>query len=455
MTNPEVAILMLSLFIVLVMLGFPVAFTLLAMGVGFGFYAYYDPDRITTIADALNNQIFYLLNQNTYSVMENDTLVAIPLFLFMGYVVERANIVNRLFVSLQMAARNLPGSMAVSALITCAVFSTASGIVGAVVTLMGLLAFPAMIKAKYDKSFAAGVICAGGTLGILIPPSIMLIVYAAIAELSPLRLYAAAVFPGFLLAGSYVVYVIIRATINPSLAPKPDLEDVPPKRVIYWNLLTSFVPLTALIMLVLGSILGGLATPAEAAAMGALGGLVLAAMYRSLNFEMLKQSVYLTAKATAMVCWLFVGSWTFASVFSYLGGHEVIEHFIMGFNLEPWQFLVLVQLIIFVLGWPLEWSEILIIFVPIFLPMLDAFGVNPYFFAMLVALNLQTSFLTPPMAMSAYYLKGVVGPDIELVQIFKGLMPYLGIVIGVMVLMYTFPGIALWLPDALFGEYIP
>ena len=407
MTNPEVAILMLSSFILMVLLGFPVAFTLLAMGVFFGYYAYHDAGSIQTISDAFNNNIFYLLNQNTYSVMENDTLVAIPLFLFMGYVVERANIVNKLFYSLQMAARNLPGSMAIAALITCTVFSTASGIVGAVVTLMGLLAFPAMIRANYDKSFSAGVICSGGTLGILIPPSIMLIVYGAIAELSPLRLYAAAMIPGLLLAGSYIIYVILRVMINPSIAPKPLEEEVPPRRVVYWQLLTSFVPLTALIMLVLGSILGGLATPAEAAAMGAFGGLILAVIYRSFSWDMLKDSVYLTAKATAMVCWLFVGSWTFASVFSYLGGHEIIEHFILGFDLAPWQFLVMVQIIIFLLGWPLEWSEILIIFVPIFLPMLPTFGVNPYFFAMLVALNLQTSFLTPPMAMSAYYLKGV------------------------------------------------
>ena len=455
MTNPEVAILMLSSFIVMVLLGFPVAFTLLAMGVFFGYYAYLDAGSIQTISDAFSNNIFYLLNQNTYSVMENDTLVAIPLFLFMGYVVERANIVNKLFYSLQMAARNLPGSMAIAALITCAVFSTASGIVGAVVTLMGLLAFPAMIKANYDKSFSAGVICSGGTLGILIPPSIMLIVYAAIAELSPLRLYAAAMIPGLLLAGSYIIYVIFRVMINPSIAPKPREEDVPPRRVVYWQLLTSFVPLTALIMLVLGSILGGLATPAEAAAMGAFGGLVLAVIYRSFSWEMLKDSVYLTAKATAMVCWLFVGSWTFASVFSYLGGHEIIEHFILGFDLAPWQFLIMVQIIIFLLGWPLEWSEILIIFVPIFLPMLPTFGVNPYFFAMLVALNLQTSFLTPPMAMSAYYLKGVLGKQIELMDIFRGIMPYLAIVIGIMVLMYLFPGIALWLPDYLFGKYIP
>ena len=454
MTDPQVAILMLSLFIVLVLLGFPIAFTLVAMGVAFGYYAYYT-GAPESFADIFNNNIFYLLNQNTYSVMENDTLVAIPLFLFMGYVVERANIVDRLFFSLYQAARNLPGSLAIAALLTCAVFSTASGIVGAVVTLMGLLAYPAMANAGYQKSFAAGVICAGGTLGILIPPSIMLIVYAAIAELSPLRLYAAAVFPGLMLAGLYIVYVVFRVSINPALAPKPREEDIPPRAQIYLNLLVSFVPLTVLILLVLGSILGGLATPAEAAAMGALGGLVLAMLYRSLTWGKVKESVFLTAKATAMVCWLFVGSWTFASVFSFLGGHDVIENWFVAMNLQPWQFLVLAQLIIFLLGWPLEWSEILIIFVPIFLPMLDTFGVNPYFFAMLVALNLQTSFLTPPMAMSAYYLKGVLKNAIQLIEIFKGLMPYLGIVLLCMILMYQFPGIALWFPDYLFGVYIP
>jgi tripartite ATP-independent transporter DctM subunit len=454
MTDPQVAILMLCLFILLVLLGFPIAFTLIAMGVAFGYYAYY-AGAPESIADIFNNNIFYLLNQNTYSVMENDTLVAIPLFLFMGYVVERANIVNRLFFSLYQAAHNLPGSLGIAALLTCAVFSTASGIVGAVVTLMGLLAYPAMNKAGYDKSFAAGIICAGGTLGILIPPSIMLIVYAAIAELSPLRLYAAAVFPGLLLAGLYIVYVIVRVKINPSLAPMPAKDDIPPRGVVYYNLLISFVPLTVLILLVLGSILGGLATPAEAAAMGALGGLVLAAIYRELTWTKVKESVFLTAKATAMVCWLFVGSWTFASIFSYLGGHDIIEHWVLALNLEPWQFLVLAQLIIFLLGWPLEWSEILIIFVPIFLPMLETFGINPYFFAMLVALNLQTSFLTPPMAMSAYYLKGVLKNQIELMQIFKGIMPYLGIVISCMVMMYQFPGLALWFPDYLFGKWVP
>jgi len=445
MTDPQVAIFMLSSFIFLVLLGFPIAFTLIPIGVGFGYYAYFQADNL------LNNQIFYLLNQNTYSVMESDILVAIPLFLFMGYVVERANIVNRLFFSLQLATRHLPGSMAVAALATCAIFATASGIIGAVVTLMGLLAFPAMVKANYHRGFASGVICAGGTLGILIPPSIMLIVYAAIAELSVLRLYAAAIIPGFLLAGFYMVYVVSRAYFNPSIAPKPLEEEVPSTRVIIIQLLTSFVPLALLILSVLGSILLGLATPAEAAAIGAFGGLFLAFCYKALNWKTLKESIFLTAKTTAMVCWLFVGSWTFASVFSYLGGHSVVEHWILGMNLEPWQFLVMAQLIIFLLGWPLEWTEILIIFVPIFLPMLDAFGVNPYFFAMLVALNLQTSFLTPPMAMAAYYLKGVAGDSIELIEIFKSIMPYLFIVIFTMVLMYNYPELALYLPDFFFG----
>ena len=342
--------------------------------------------------------------------------------------------------------------MAVAALVTCALFSTATGIIGAVVTLMGLLAWPAMVKAGYDKKFASGVICSGGCLGILIPPSIMLIVYAVIAQLSPLRLFAAAIFPGLMLAGLYILYVIIRAYFNPSLAPKPAAEEIPPRAEILKEVLVSFVPLFSLIILVLGTILGGLATPAEAAAVGAFGALVLSYFYKSLKWKNFKESVFLTAKTSAMIMWLFVGSWTFASVFSYLGGHEVFEHFFKSMDIQPWQFLVITQIIIFLLGWPLEWTEILIIFVPIFLPLVEFFGVNPYFFAMLIALNLQTSFLTPPMAMSAYYLKGVQSKNVELMQIFRGIMPFLGIVIFAMVLMYMFPGIALWLPDTLFAE---
>ena len=449
LTNPEVAILMMGIFLFAVLLGFPIAFTLMAMGVGFGYYAYFDPSRMEHLLD---NRIFQLFVQNTYTVMDNTVLTAVPLFLFMGYLVERAGIVSRLFFAIRLASHRLPASMAVAALITCALFSTATGIIGAVVTLMGLLAWPAMIKAGYDKKFASGVICSGGCLGILIPPSIMLIVYSVIAQLSPLRLFAAAIFPGLLLAGLYIGYAITRAYFNPSIAPRPPEEEIPPRAQILREVLVSFLPLFSLIILVLGTILGGLATPAEAAGVGAFGAIVLSYFYKTLKWKNFKESVFLTAKTTAMIMWLFIGSWTFSSVFSYLGGHEVFEHFFKSMDLAPWQFLVITQIIIFLLGWPLEWTEILIIFVPIFLPLVEFFGVNPYFFAMLIALNLQTSFLTPPMAMSAYYLKGIQSKNVELMDIFRGIMPFLGIVIFAMVLMYLFPGIALWLPDTLFAN---
>ena len=448
LTDPQVALFMMGIFLFLVLLGFPIAFTLLAMGVGFGYYAYFDATKLVSVFD---NRIFDLVVQNTYSVMDNNVLTAVPLFLFMGYLVERAGIVAKLFFAIRLASHRLPASMAVAALITCAIFSTATGIIGAVVTLMGLLAWPAMIKAGYDKKFASGIICAGGCLGILIPPSIMLIVYAVIAQLSPLRLFAAAMLPGLLLAGLYIAYAIIFAILKPEIAPKPRLDEIPPRAEILKQVFYSFVPLFVLIMLVLGSILGGFATPAEAAGVGAFGAILMAWFYKTLKWKSFKESVFLTAKTSAMIMWLFVGSWTFASVFSLLGGHHVFEQFFMGLNLEPWQFLVITQIIIFLLGWPLEWTEILIIFVPIFLPLLEKFGVNPYFFAMLIALNLQTSFLTPPMAMSAYYLKGVQSRNVELMDIFKGIMPFLAIVVFAMIILYNFPGLALWLPDKLFG----
>ncbi len=613
MTDPAIAVLMLGLFIFTIMFGFPISFTLMGIAIFFGYYAYYDPEIMQSIFD---NRIFDLFVNQTYSVMANDVLVAVPLFLFMGYIVERANLVDRLFFTLQIAARHMPGSMAIAALATCALFATASGIIGAVVTLMGLLAFPAMLKARYDPGFSAGVICAGGCLGILIPPSIMLIVYAAAADMSVVRLYAGAILPGFMLAGLYIIYVIGRAWLNPKLAPPPRQEDIDEVRKgnIVIMVVTSFLPLAFLILAVLGAILFGLATPTEAASMGAAGGIILAASYRiasirsgeinpewmvgsnphpsynqwhyaigvgavttvvlyvtyfvlrflahgifdvplptqrtlpfspgvsvaiafaiaaavrttgdrwpvlalvqpnrpalrplfafggraalaglgfgaiylimfavfglgekfaeheysrwafdtgffvaaighmgwrGIDQTALKESVYLTVRTTAMVCWLFVGSWTFSSVFSYLGGQALIEEFVLGLNLSPIAFLILAQLIIFLLGWPLEWSEIIIIFVPIFLPMLPHFGIDPLFFGILVALNLQTSFLTPPMAMAAYYLKGVAPPHIDLITIFKGCLPFLSMVFLAMFLLYMFPELTLWLPKLVYGR---
>ena len=446
MTDPQIGMSMLFLFIFIIMLGFPIAFTLMAMGVGFGFYAYYVPGQ-----EVFDNRIFPLLVSKAFEVMSNDVLVAVPLFLFMGYLVERASILDRLFHTLQISMTRVPGTLAVATLLTCAMFATATGIVGAVVTLMGLLAFPAMLRAGYDTKLAAGVVCAGGCLGILIPPSILLIVYAATAGISAVKLYAAAFLPGLLLTSFYMLYVIARAMINPALCPKLPKEqtDIPYSQVV-WALLTSFLPLALLIVSVLGAILFGLATPSEAAGIGALGSIVLAVAYRSFNFGMLKESVFLTARATAMVCYLFIGSWTFSAVFAVLGGQGVVERFFLDLNLSTTGFLLLTQFLIFLLGWPLEWTEIIIIFVPIFLPLLDDFNVDPIFFGILVALNTQTAFNTPPVAMAAFYLKGVAPPWVKLTDIFSGALPYVVMVFITMFLIYLFPGIALWLPDYLY-----
>jgi tripartite ATP-independent transporter DctM subunit len=437
--NPELGVVMLVLFIFFIMLGFPIAFTLMALGVGFGYWA-------------MGDTVFNLVVQRTYSVMANDVLVSIPLFIFMGYIIERANILDRLFHSIQLALGGVPGALAIATLATCAIFATATGIVGAVVTLMGLLAFPAMLRAGYDVRLSAGVVCAGGCLGILIPPSVMLILYGATAGVSVPKLYAGALFPGLLLATLYMLYVLIRCWLNPALAPKlPKEQTEVPWTTVIWALLTSFFPLTILIMSVLGAIFFGLATPTEAAAIGSLGSLILAAAYRSLSFTKVKESVILTARTSAMVCWLFVGSFIFSSIFAILGGHEPIKNLVTALNLSPTMFLIVAQIIIFVLGWPLEWTEIIVIFVPIFLPLLEFFKIDPLFFGILIALNIQTSFLSPPVAMAPFYLKGIAPPHVTINQIFSGVMPFLWIVLVAMVVVYVFPGIALWLPKYLYG----
>ncbi|MGA8989018.1 MAG: TRAP transporter large permease subunit [Rhodoplanes sp.] len=436
--NPELGVLMLGLFVVLIMLGFPIAFTLMALGIFFGYFA-------------MGDLIFPLVVQRTYSVMTNDVLISIPLFVFMGYVIERANIIDRLFRSLQLAAGHVPGALAIATLATCAIFATASGIIGAVVTLMGLLAFPAMLRAGYDVKISAGVVCAGGCLGILIPPSVMLILYGATAGVSVVKLYAGAFFPGIMLASLYVLYVVIMSLLNPKLAPRlPEEERRVPMGQILYALATSFFPLAALIAAALGSILLGLATPSEAAAMGSLGALLLAIAYRALTLQKLKESVFLTARTTAMVCWLFIGSFTFSAVFAYLGGHGPIEKFVAALDLSPTGFMILAQIIIFLLGWPLEWTEIIIIFMPIFLPLLKTFDVDPLFFGLLVALNIQTSFLSPPVAMAPFYLKGVAPSWVNINDIFRGVLPFLILVIVAMVMLYTFPQIGLWLPEQVY-----
>lgn len=618
-TDGHLGLLMLSLVVVAIMLGFPTAFTLMGMGMIFTWFAY-NRDLTRTLD---------LMVQAAYKTMANDVLIAVPLFVFMGYLVERANLIETLFKSLHLAMARLPGALAVATLVTCTIFATATGIVGAVVTLMGLLALPAMLRAGYSIPLAAGSITAGGCLGILIPPSVLLIVYGATAGVSVVQLYAGAFFPGLMLASLYVLYVILVAKLKPAWAPPlsaadrmvplPPLTrrltadsgthalgalmsalkgkrnaDVPtghllrqlgivllpgllfallavtsyravttvdaeavydiqeigasrsssnadsgglaeppaesgglaeppsdggglaeppaenggavqepsgaapaptaapgvaaaadstpaaathrPAPTWWWvcfavagalttlfylflsfarleifkMLLASFFPLMILILSVLGSIVLGLATPTEAAAMGALGGFLLAAAYRRLTMNVLKESVFLTAKTAAMVCWLFVGSAIFSAAFALLGGQALVEEWVLGMNLSKVQFLILSQVIIFILGWPLEWTEIIVIFMPIFIPLLDNFGVDPLFFGLLVALNLQTAFLSPPVAMAAFYLKGVSPPHVTLNQIFLGMLPFMGIQVLAIVLLYIWPQIGLWLPQLLY-----
>ena len=611
-TNGHLGLLMLALIVVAILLGFPTAFTLMGLGTMFAWFAYYSVDPSLAVQQTLD-----LMVQRAYWVMNNDVLIAVPLFVFMGYLVERANLIQALFKGLHLATTRIPGSLAVATVITCAIFATASGIIGAVVTLMGLLAFPAMLKAGYNIKLSAGAVTAGGTLGIIIPPSVLLILYGATAGVSVMQLYAGAFFPGLMLAGLYVGYIIVYAKIKPSIAPPLSAEDqyvplpkfaevitetgssnvmvgligalkgkrnadVPMHTVVghlviallpllaaallmgsiylgitaptlvdtsglqemgavattdvvdeievgglqeppveggqetpvaagaaaetpqplaetaappqaeeapapaqrhpapmgYWialgiclaglavfyvifsfvrleifkMLLTSFFPLALLILGVLGSIIMGLATPTEAAAMGSFGGLFLAIAYKRFNLTMLKEAVFLTAKTSAMVCWLFVGSGIFAGAFALLGGQEIINAWVQSMNLTPVQFMLLAQVIIFLLGWPLEWTEIIIIFLPIFLPLLTHFNIDPLFFGLLVALNLQTAFLSPPVAMAAFYLKGVAPPHVTLNQIFLGMMPFMAIQVIAIFMLYMFPAIGLWLPSLVYGH---
>ncbi len=643
LTNGHLGLMMLALICVGIMLGFPTAFTLMGMGVFFAWLAYRSVDPATA-----GRQVLDLFVQRTYGVMSNDVLIAVPLFLFMGYLVERAQLIDKLFRSLHLATARVPGSLAVATIVTCAIFATATGIVGAVVTLMGLLAFPAMLKAGYNVKVAAGAVTSGGCLGILIPPSVLLIVYGSVAGVSVVQLYAGAFLPGFMLAGLYIGYIIVLAKWKPKLMPPlPESErrvEVPPfaqalaprgrnalaglwraaiggnagvvaKRTVlaqlfvtllpalfiaallgvtyrmatapeveastaglieagglvaapeqesevstgligapeesgvkepsaesskapaapqagaeaakapptaaptagktadaaesdrlpvplwlwitfgvgmaiiavtYWlwswerlevfkMLLTSFFPLALMILAVLGSIVFGLATPSEAAAIGGFGGFILAGVYRFIAYwregksggkdtgkavwstvkelgVIVKESSFLTAKTSAMVCWLFVGSGIFSAAFALLGGQEVIEKWVLSLNMTPVQFMILAQFIIFILGWPLEWTEIIIIFMPIFLPLLPHFHIDPLFFGLLVALNLQTAFLSPPVAMAAFYLKGVSPPHVTLNAIFAGMMPFMGIQLIALVLLYVFPSIGLWLPQLVYGR---
>ncbi len=584
MSDPALGLLMLTLIVVVIMMGFPTAFTLMGLGIFFGFIAFYNPAE-----PWLHNRVFDLMVERTYGAMTNDVLISIPLFVLMGYVMERGALVDKMFYSIQLAFRRVPASLAVATLIVCTFWGIASGLVGAVVVLMGVIAFNPMLRAGYDVKLASGVITAGGTLGILIPPSVMIIVYAAVAGQSVVKLYAAAMFPGFFLALLYLAYILGWAVINPKIAPPlpeeqtrvpvpewvrqfqaayspnmlvalvrsliapsraKEIVDETGKPLNYWELFKNFVtalvpfaiigstlwtiwwyvvihqqaaeaaapeegleqlgapeavgpalspsqqgpsesfyiwfaaiavilllmlvryyarmnadrfqvvklltvsvmPLGILTVVVLGVILFGITTATESAGVGAAGAFLLALQARTLDWKRTKEAVFLTAKTTAMVCWLFVGSALFSGVFAILGGQALVEQWVLSLNLTPVQFMILSQAIIFILGWPLEWTEIIIIFVPIFLPLLKHFDIDPILWGTLVFVNLQAAFLSPPVAMSAFYLKGVSPPHVTLNQIFGGMMPYMLIVIVCIVIMYLWPGMTLWLPAYLYGQ---
>ena len=447
--SPEaLGITMLAIMVVSILIGFPTAFTLMSLGVTFGFLG-----KGFLVFDLVVFRAFY--------IMQNDVLVAIPLFLFMGYIIERAGILDELFHAVNVLFGWLPGSLAVATLATGTIFATATGIVGAAVTLLGLLAFPAMLRAGYKKQFAAGAVTASGTLGILIPPSVLLILYGFVAGVSVPRLYAGAFLPGFMLSFLYLGYIVIWAKLFPKdapMLPKEQREQMTGNEKLLL-VLRGFVPIVSLIFFVLGAIFFGLATPSEGAALGALGGLLLAAAHRRLTFSMVRESVFLTVRTAAMVGWLLVGSSIFAATFALLGGAQVIGSFILGLNLSPELFFWAVQLIIFVLGWPLEWTEITIIFLPLFLPLLaeyhknfpDSIATDPFFFGIMAALNQQTSFLTPPVAMSAYYLKAVAGKAINLNEIFQGMYPFMFIQVASMGVLWLLPWLAYGPATAVFG----
>jgi len=447
--SPEVlGLVMIALMVVAILIGFPTAFTLMSLGVTFGFLG-------------MGFVVFDLVVQRTFFVMQNDVLVAIPLFLFMGYIIERAGILDELFHAIQVLLGWLPGSLAVATLLTGTIFATATGIVGASVTLLGLLAFPAMLKAGYDKKFAAGTVTASGTLGILIPPSVLLILYGFVAGVSVPRLYAGAFLPGFMLSGLYFGYVVLRAKFQPHVAPmlpKEQREQLTARETLLL-IFRGFVPIVSLILFVLGAIFFGFATPSEGAALGALGGLILAAFHKRLSLGMVRESVFLTVRTAAMVGWLLVGSSIFAAVFARLGGAAIISDTVLRLQLSPEQFFWVAQGLIFLLGWPLEWTEITIIFMPLFLPLLQTYHTNypdnlttdAFYFGIMAALNQQTSFLSPPVAMSAYYLRGVASKMITLNEIFTGMYPFLAIQIVSMAVLWFLPWLAYGPANAIYG----
>jgi tripartite ATP-independent transporter DctM subunit len=437
-SNEYLGLVLLASLLVGIFAGFPIAFTLIVLSVVFGYIGFGDT-------------VFYLMVFQTIGLMKEETLAAVPLFVFMGHVLEQAGLMERLFRSFQLILAPVRGSLYLGVLLTATLFATATGIIGASVTVMGMMAAPAMMRAGYDPKLSAGSIAAGGTLGILIPPSVMLVVMGPVVGVSIIKLFAAAILPGLLLAGLYIAYTLLRSFFNPSLGPPlPRDQWATSWREIAVEALSGIVPLAVVMFAALGSIIFGLATPTEAAAMGATGALVLMISYGRFSLRGLYDACLKTLETSSLVLFLAVASNIYGSVFTRLGTSTMMAESLLGLNLSVEAMLALLMVVIFLLGWPLEWPAIIFIFLPIFLPVVEAMKIDLLWFSTLVAVNLQTAFLSPPVAMAAYYLKAVA-PKWELRSIYRGMADFMLLQIIGLLAVFFFPQIALWLPQKLFG----
>jgi tripartite ATP-independent transporter DctM subunit len=436
--SPEyLGLILLAALLTGIFVGFPIAFTLIILSIVFGYIGFGDT-------------VFYLMVFQTIGLMKEETLAAVPLFIFMGHVLEQAGLMERLFGAFRLILAPVRGSLYLAVLLTATLFATATGIIGASVTVMGLMAAPAMLKARYDPKLSAGAIAAGGTLGILIPPSVMLVVMAPIVGVSIVELFAAAIVPGLMLAGLYIGYALIRSFLNPALGPPLPMEE---RATSYGQIVREFfagvVPLAVIIFASLGSIIAGLATPTEAAAMGASGAILLTLFYGRLNYTVMRDAARRTLQTSSLVLFLAVASNIYGAVFTRLGTSTMIANTLVELPVPPLVMLALLMVIIFLLGWPLEWPAIIFIFLPIFVPVVQALKFDLVWFSALVAVNLQTAFLSPPVAMAAYYLKAVA-PQWELRNIYRGMFDFMVLQVIGLLLLFFFPQIALWLPNLLF-----
>ena len=439
MSNEILGLILIGCMLLAIFVGFPISFTLIFLGLVFGYIGGGD-------------LVFFLMTLQFNSVMLEQTLAAVPLFVFMGIMMEQAGLMERLFEAVRLMLSRTRGALYYAVLFVSTIFAAATGIVGASVTILGIMAARTMDRAKYDVRLSAGAITAGGTLGILIPPSIMLVVMGPILEVPVTELFAAAIVPGFMLAMLYAGYTMFRCILDPSLGPPMPESERPTSMAHVWReFLLGLVPPAALVFFALGSILLGFATPTEGAGCGAFGALMLALAYRRLTLPKLREALVKTLEISVLILFLVAASNFFGAVFSWLGTPGMLTELLLGLDMPPMAILLMIMAFIFLLGWPLEWVPIVLIIVPILLPLVRELGFDLTWFGILVAVNLQTAWLSPPVALSAYFLKGVV-PQWDLKDIYHGMMQFMLVQLVGLTLIVLFPQIALWLPGVIYGD---